>query len=149
MGQLICASLSHTHCWYKVCILKVPYNGILVKRTPKNCYLDRQPSTTATSHVAEGSTHMPGRRKSPFAPDNLVWRDIFGCLVPRQASARTWAFSLLPPVFRDCVHLYLQNISLVPRYQVTPLRWLSPPRVHRHRARSPQGSSNNWCCRVY
>ena len=89
---------------------------------------------------------------SPFAPDNLVSRDGFGSPVPRQpAHLHTQAES----------GAYLRNFSGVPQrrlfiyfkppYAIRSIpslsghaiacRWRSLPRVRRHRASKPQGSS--------
>ena len=89
---------------------------------------------------------------SPFAPENLVSRDGFGCPVPRQpAHLHTQAES----------GAYLRDSSRVPRrrpficfkplYTIGSIsslsghavayRWRSLPRVRRHRASKPQGSS--------
>ena len=93
---------------------------------------------------------------STFAPENLVSRDGFGSPVPRQpARLHTQAES----------DAYLQDSSRVPRRR--PFIYLKPPyaigsvpslsghaiayrrhslpRVHRHRASSPQGSSGYGC----
>ena len=87
-----------------------------------------------------------------FAPDNLVSRDGFGSTVSRQpAHLHTQVES----------GAYLRDSSRVPRrrpfiYFISPYaigsvaclsghtnayRWRSPPRVRRHRANKPQGSS--------
>ena len=90
--------------------------------------------------------------RSPFAPENLVSRDGFGSPVPCQpAHLHTPAES----------GAYLRDSSRVPRgrpftylkppYAIVTLpsllghaiayRWRSLPRVRRHRASKPQGSS--------
>ena len=89
---------------------------------------------------------------SPFAPENLVWRDGFGSPVPRQpAHLHTQTES----------GVYLRNSSRVPRRRpfmylkppyaigsvpslsghATAYRGRSLPRVRRRRVRKPQGSS--------
>ena len=89
---------------------------------------------------------------SAFVPENLVSRDRFGSPVPRQpAHLHTQAES----------GAYLRDSSRVPRrrpfiqfkpaYAIGPVpslsghaiayRWRSLPRVHRHGASKPQGSS--------
>ena len=89
---------------------------------------------------------------SPFAPENMVSRDGFGSPVPRQPPhLHTQAESVA----------YLRDASRVPRrrpfiYFIPPYaigsvpglsghaiayRWRSLPRVRRHRASKPQGSS--------
>ena len=87
-----------------------------------------------------------------FAPENLVSRDGFGSPIPRQPA------HLHPQAESGA---YLQDSSRVPRrrpfiYSKPPYaigsvpslsghaiayRWRSLPRVRRHRARIPQGSS--------
>ena len=87
---------------------------------------------------------------SAFAPENLVSRDGFGSSVPRQ-----------PPCLRTQAEsgAYLRDSSRVPRrhplmkppYAIGSVpslsdhanayRWRSLPRVRRHRASKPQGSS--------
>ena len=91
---------------------------------------------------------------SPFAPENLVPGDGFGRPVPRQSAP----FSPLrpnvvlthgiPSAFHDRVHLPSTAIGSVPRLSghVIVNGWHSLPRVHRHRASGPQGSSSNECC---
>ena len=78
--------------------------------------------------------------------------------LPRPASA--YSFSSLrlnlvlthgiPPAFRDGVHLFLPPtaIGTVPTLSgyAIAYRWRSLPRVRRHRASSPRGSSSNECC---
>ena len=91
----------------------------------------------------------------PFAPENLFSRDGLGCCsVPRQPAH---AFSTLrmslvftqgvPPDFRCSVHLFSppSAIGSVPSLSghAVAHRWRSPPRVPRHRARCPRGSSSN------
>ena len=89
---------------------------------------------------------------SPFAPENLISRDGFGSSVPRQpAHLHTQAES----------DAYLRDLSRVPRQRsliffkppyaigsvpslsghAIAYRWRSLPRVRRHRASKPQGSS--------
>ena len=81
-----------------------------------------------------------------------IWARETGSAVPSRISqlvlhtqVESGAYSrapLLPPTFRDDVHLYRQ----APLDHAIVYRWRSPPRVHRHRASSPQGSSSNGCC---
>ena len=89
---------------------------------------------------------------SAFAPESLVSRDRFGSSVPRQpAHLHTQAES----------GAYIRDSSLVPRWRpfiyfkppydiesvpslsghAVAYRWRSRPRVRRHRASKPQGSS--------
>ena len=89
---------------------------------------------------------------SAFAPDNLVSRDGFGSPVPRQpAHLHTQAesgaylrdFSRFP---RRRPLLYLKRpdaIEPVPSlsHHATAYQWRSLPKVRRHRASKPQGSS--------
>ena len=92
---------------------------------------------------------------SPFAPENLVSRDRFGCLVS------TCSFSVLtlnlvlthgiPPGVHGGVHIFLPTphaVGSVPSLSghAIAYRWRLPPRVRWHRASSPQGSSSNGCC---
>ena len=89
---------------------------------------------------------------SAFAPKNLVSRDGFGSPVPRQpAHLHTQAES--PAFLRDSSRVPRRRpfIYLKPPYaigsvpslsgQTIAYRWRSLPRVRRHRARKPQGSS--------
>ena len=85
---------------------------------------------------------------SAFAPENLVSRDGFGSPVPRQpAHLHTGAYlrdsSRLP---RRRPFIYLKPpyaIGSVPSSSghANAYRWRSLPRVRRHRASKPQGSS--------
>ena len=57
----------------------------------------------------------------------------------------------ISPTFRDGVHLHSQlPLGQFRVYQAqylpTDTTWHSPPRVHRHRAGSPQGSLSTGCC---
>ena len=93
---------------------------------------------------------------SPFAPENLVSLDGFGSPVQRQPCS----FSILRlnvvlthgilPAFRGGVHLFIPPTAIgsVPGLSghANAYRWRSLPRVRRHRASSPQGSSSNGCC---
>ena len=89
---------------------------------------------------------------SAFAPENLVSRDGFGSPVPRQpAHLHTYAESGV--YLRDSSRVPLRRsfIHLKPPYAIGPVpslsghaiayRWRSLPRVRRHRASKPQGSS--------
>ena len=90
---------------------------------------------------------------SAFAPENLVSRDGFGSLVPRQpahlhtqqaeSGAYLQDFSRVP---RRRPFIYLKPpyaIGSVPSLSghASAYRWRSLPRVRRHRASKPQGSS--------
>ena len=89
---------------------------------------------------------------SPFVPENLVSRDGFGSPVPRQpAHFHTQAES--GAYLRDSSRVPRRRpfIYLKPPYAIVPVpslsrdaiayRWRSLPRVRRHRASKPQGSS--------
>ena len=113
-----------------------------------------QPGKVA--NPARGQLNRENISQSAFAPENLVSRDGFGSPVPRQpAHIHTQAES----------GAYLRNSSRVPRRRPFSLyciylkppyaigsvqslsshaiayRWRSLPRVRRHRASKPQGSS--------
>ena len=92
---------------------------------------------------------------SAFAPENLVSRDEFGSPVPRQPShlhtrsESDWLVLTygLPPKFRGGVLLFILKppyaIGSVPSLSghAIAYRWRSLPRVRRHGASKPQGSS--------
>ena len=82
---------------------------------------------------------------SPFAPENLVSRDGFGSPVPRQhAHLDTQPDSSRVPRRRPFIYLKpLYAIGSVPSISSHAIanRWRSLPRVCRHRASKPQGSS--------
>ena len=89
---------------------------------------------------------------SAFAPENLVSRDGFGSPVPRQpAHLRTQAESGAHirdssrfPQWRQLLYLKRPDaIESVPSLSDHAIahRWRSLPRVRRHRASKPQGSS--------
>ena len=40
----------------------------------------------------------------------------------------------------------VESVPTFSSHAINACRWRSPPRVHRHRARSPQGSSSKGCC---
>ena len=88
-----------------------------------------------------------------------IWSRETGAAVSRPASACSFSTPRLnlalthgiPPDFRDDVHLCLPlyDIGPVPSlsgHHAIAYRWRSPPRVCRHRANSPHGSSSNGCC---
>ena len=90
---------------------------------------------------------------SPFAPEDVDSRDRFGRRVPRQ-----YAHSPHPVVLPSSL-LFSAAASIIHtanRHRVSPefigyynaivFRWRLPPRVHRHRASSLQGSSINGLC---
>ena len=89
---------------------------------------------------------------SAFAPENLVWRDGFGNPVPRrpahlhtQAEPGTY-FRNSSRFPRRRPFIYFKPpyvIGSVPSLSghAIAYRWRSPPRVRRHRASKPQGSS--------
>ena len=142
MDQLICASLSRTHYWYEVGMLKVPATYYLSKDQPGK-----------VGNPARGQLN----RKNDYFPvhvracENLVSRDGFGTPVPR------------PPAYLHTqteFGIYLRDSSQFPRRRTynylkrhTPsrqsrvlsghaiaYRWRSLPRVYRHRASKPQNS---------
>ena len=87
-----------------------------------------------------------------FAPDHLVSRNRFGSPVPRQPArlhtqAESCAYSRGSSRFpRRRPFIYFKPpyaIGSVPSLSghANAYRWRSLPRVHRHRASSPQGSS--------
>ena len=90
---------------------------------------------------------------SAFAPESLVSRDGFGSLVPRQparlraqaeSGAYLWDSSQVP---RRSRYVYLKPtyaIGSVPSFSGHAIvyRWRSLPRVRRHRASKPQGSTS-------
>ena len=89
---------------------------------------------------------------SPYVPENLVSRDGFSRPVPRQpAHLHTQAESGAyirdsPRVPRRCPFLYLKPpyaIGSVPSLSSHAIayRWRSLPRIRRHRASTPLGSS--------
>ena len=88
---------------------------------------------------------------SPCVPENLVSRDGFSRPVPRQSSLLISILRLnlvltygIPPGFRGGVHMKPPSaIGSVPSLSghAVAYRWRSLPRVCRHRASKPQGSS--------
>ena len=89
---------------------------------------------------------------SPFAPENLVSRDGFGSPVPHQPAylhtqAESGAYlrdSSQVPRRRSLIYFKspyaIGSVPSLSGYVIT-YRWRSLPRVHRHRASKPQGSS--------
>ena len=116
-------------------------------------YSKRVDQPSKVVHPARGQLNRENEYSlSAFTPENLVSRDEFGSTVPRQpAHLHTQAES----------GAYLRNSSRVPRrrpfiyfkppYTIGSVpslsghaiayRWRSLPRVRRHRASKPQGSS--------
>ena len=94
---------------------------------------------------------------SAFAPDDLVSRDGFRSPVPRQPAhlhtqAEYGAYlrdsSRLPQRRPFIYFIRPCAIGSVPSLSghAIEYRWRSLPRVRRHRASKPQGSSSNGCC---
>ena len=88
--------------------------------------------------------------QSPCVPENLVSRDGFSCPVPRQpAHLHTQAES--GAYLRDYSRVPRRRPFMKPPYAIGSVpslsghaiayRWRSLPRVRRHRASKPQGSS--------
>ena len=110
----------------------------------------------ASGQLIRENEYLP----SPSAPENLVSRDGFGSPIPRQpAHLHTqaefiWCFFYV----RDSSRVPRRRpfVSLKPPYAIGSVpslsshaiayRWRSLPRVRRHRASKPQGSSSNVCC---
>ena len=94
---------------------------------------------------------------SPFAPENLVSRDGFESRVPRQP-AHLHTQAEFGAYVRDSSRVPRRRpfVYLKPPYAIGSVpslsshaiayRWRSLPRVCRHRANKPQGSSSNGCC---
>ena len=92
---------------------------------------------------------------SAFAPENLVLRDGFGSPVPRQPAhlhtqAESGAYLLrdtsrVPRRRRPFIYLKppyaIVSVPSLWGHALFAYRWLSQPRVRRHRASKPQGSS--------
>ena len=87
---------------------------------------------------------------APCVPENLVSRDEFSCPIPRQpAHLHTQAES--DAYLRDSSRVPRRRPFMKPPYAIGPVpslsghaiayRWRSLPRVRRHRASKPQGSS--------
>ena len=93
---------------------------------------------------------------SPFAPENyMVSRDGFGRPAPRQPACSPLRLNLvlshrIPTDLCGGVHLLIPPFAIgsVPSLSghAVAYGWRSLPRVRRHRASSPQGSSSNGCC---
>ena len=99
MDQLIFASLSHTHYWYEVGMLKV-----------QACNSMEQPGKV--TNPARGQLN----RKmffslSPFAPENLVSRDA-GSAVPSRVSLFISILRRNPVLFRGGIHLSNLNLHM-------------------------------------
>ena len=100
-----------------------------------------------------------GQEKRMFpVPDHLIWSREIGFAVQSRISplvlynqTESSAYSralILPPAFHDGVNLYRQpQSSPVPSVSAHAIgyQWRSSPRVHRHKASSPQGGSSIGC----
>ena len=109
-----------------------------------------------SSHIAEyGSTGQGCQScswsaESPCVPENLVSRDGFSRPVPRQ-SAHLHTLAESGAYLRDSSRVPRRRPFMKPPYAIgsvpslsghaTAYRWRSLPRVRRHRASKPQGSS--------
>ena len=93
---------------------------------------------------------------SAFAPKNLVSRDGFGRPVLRQPAHLQLRLNLvllagfLPISAASSIYLFKPSyiIGSVPSLSghAITYRWRLLPRVRRHRASNPRGSSSNGCC---
>ena len=99
---------------------------------------------------------LTGKRNiplSPFAPENLVSRRVSLLNLHSQAESSAYSrdSSSQFPRRRPFIHSTLHTPSGQSRVYRVPesaYRWRSQPRVLRHRASSPQGSSSNgYVCR--
>ena len=102
-----------------------------------------QPGKVA--NPARGQLNRENKHSPVPVPENLVSRDGFSRPVPRQpAQLHTQAEYGIPPEFRGGVHMKPPYaIGSVPSLSghAIAYRWRSLPRVRRHRASKPQGSS--------
>ncbi|CAM9567884.1 unnamed protein product [Ascophyllum nodosum] len=154
MDQLIFASLSHTHYWYEVGMLKVP--AVYSKSMD-------QPVVVANPARSQLNRESQYFFLSAFVPENLVSREGFGSPVTRQpvhlhTSAesgvrdsrvpRRDSSSEFAAAFTATVNLgsYLKppyvvgSVPSLSGHAIT-CRWRSLPRVRRDRDSKPQGSS--------
>ena len=92
----------------------------------------------------------------PFAPENLISRDRFGCPVPRQPVRSPHSIKLnlvltrgIPRAFRDGVHIFIPSTAIgsipILSGHAMAYQWRSMARVHRRKVKSPEGSSSNGC----
>ena len=144
MDQLIYASLSHTRYWYEVaanvCIYGHTYSNSMDQ-------LGKVVNPTHGQLNRENDISL-----SAFAPENSISRDGFGSPVPRQ-SAHVHTQAESGAYLRDSSRVPRRHpfIYLKPPYangsvpslsgHIIAYRWRSLPRVRRHRASKPQGSS--------
>ena len=93
---------------------------------------------------------------SPFTPENLVSRDGISSPVPRQpahlhtqAGAGTYLRDSSRVPRRPSIYFFKRPYAIgsIPSLwgHAIAYRWHSLPRVRRHRASKPQGSSSNGC----
>ena len=145
--------LVHLYVVYRrtIFILKLPYTCMyVIERIWIN------PVRLPILHVVSWSGKM-NISLSPFAPEILVSRDGFGSPVPRQPAhlhtqaqfgayvrdssriPRRRPFAYLKPPYANGSVPSLSSHAIADR-------WRSLPRVRRHRASKPQGSSTHGCC---
>ena len=104
-----------------------------------------------TSAEASGNLGFPrGIPLSPCVPENLVSRDGFSRPVPRQP-ARLYTQAESGAYLRDSSRVTRRRPFMKPPYAIGSVpslsghavayRWRSLPRVRRHKASKPQGSS--------
>ena len=111
MDQLICASLSHTHYWYEVGMLKVPatiYSSLVINRgqlmyTSSTVVISVMVVITCiTLGIATAVVVTPARGQlNPFEPDNSLSRNRFGRPVLRQPTFTTPRLNLVGPRLND------------------------------------------------
>ena len=110
-------------------------------------------ANTARGQLNRGDEYSP---PSLFALENLVSRHEFGSLVPRQpaqihnqAEYGALLAALLPISAAAAMFLFKPPYATgsVPSVSghAVEYRWRSLPRVRRHKASKPQGSSSNGC----
>ena len=124
------------------------------------CGHDLQQSTNQLRKVANPVYGQLNRGKFSCPRSRVrIWFRVTGLAVPSLVSllilytnAESGAYEYgIPPEFRGGVHIFLpapHTIGSVPSLSghVIAYRLRSLPRVHWHRASSPQGSSSNGCC---
>ena len=154
MVQIICASLSHPHYWYEaVGMLEVPYVctwyvGMVIAYIKGKDQPGKDANPAASGHLNRRTCLFPCPRWLM-----RIWSRETGSAIPSSVGlhslhtqASSGAYHSILPAFRGGVHLFMPPSAIGPvpnsSGHETAFRRRSLPRVRRHRASSPQCSSN-------
>ena len=135
-------------CMYQVCMYVLCMYVCMVITSYSRVWINRVRSPILLVVSWTGKKYIP---LSPCVPENLVSRDGFSRPVPRQPSHLHSTQAESGAYLRDSSRVPRRRPFMKPPYAIGSVpsssghaiayRWCSLPRVRRHRASKPQGSS--------